>query len=230
MLNYTIKEISKNERPMEKMLNNGVDSLSNSELLAILIGSGTKNKNAIMIAQEILHIKYDEKSLLHTSLDKLMEIEGIGLSKASRIKAGLELGKRLSKITRINEIQFTDPSTVANYLFEHFRDAYKEEFYIILLDTKNRIVGTKTVSVGTINQAIVHPREVFRPAIMKNANSMILSHNHPSGDPTPSKEDLLITERLVKVGEYIGIKILDHIIVGDLRYISLKEKGIIRGL
>lgn len=229
MNEYRIKEINQNERPMEKVLLYGVNSLSNSELLAILIGSGTKKKNAIILADELLKFKIKDKDLLYTSVEKLMEIDGIGLSKATRILAGLELGKRLSKIDKFNSVSLSDPDSVANYLFEYFRDSYKEEFCVLLLDTKNKIIAIQNVSVGTINQSLVHPREVFRYAIMKNSNSIILCHNHPSGDPTPSREDILITERLIMAGDYIGIKILDHLIIGDKNYVSLREKDLVRG-
>ncbi|EHR34685.1 RadC family protein [Helcococcus kunzii] len=229
MNNFRIKEIKENERPMEKLLQYGVNSLSNSELLAILIGSGTKNKNAIYLAEEILKYKIRDKDLLYTSMEQLMEIDGIGLSKASRIISGLELGNRLAKIDKSQNISLSSPDTVAEFLYEYFRDSYKEEFCVLFLDTKNKVIGTQTVSIGTINQSLVHPREVFRYAIMKNSNSILLSHNHPSGDPTPSKEDILITERLIKAGEYIGIKVLDHLVIGDRRYISLRAENLVRG-
>ena len=229
MNNFRIKEIKENERPMEKLLQYGVNSLSNSELLAILIGSGTKNKNAIYLAEEILKYKIRDKDLLYTSMEQLMEIDGIGLSKASRIISGLELGNRLAKIDKSQNISLSSPYTVAEFLYEYFRDSYKEEFCVLFLDTKNKVIGTQTVSIGTINQSLVHPREVFRYAIMKNSNSILLSHNHPSGDPTPSKEDILITERLIKAGEYIGIKVLDHLVIGDRRYISLRAENLVRG-
>ena len=227
MNNYTIKEISKNDRPMEKLYNYGKDVLSDSELLAIILGSGHKNKNAIFLADEILKVYFKDKNLLFASTDQLMEINGIGLSKASRIIASLELGKRLSKYETMNNMSLTSPDSVANYLFDHFRDSYREEFLILILDTKNKIKASKTVSIGSINQTLVHPREVFRFAITNNANSIILSHNHPSGDPSPSHEDILITKRLQEAGKLIGIKVLDHIIIGHDRYISLREKKII---
>lgn len=227
MNNYTIKEISKNDRPMEKLYNYGKEVLSDSELLAIILGSGHKNKNAIFLADEILKVHFKDKNLLFTSIDQLMEINGIGLSKASRIIAALELGKRLSKQESMNNMSLTSPDSVANYLFDHFRDSYREEFLILILDTKNKIKASKTVSIGSINQTLVHPREVFRFAITNNANSIILSHNHPSGDPSPSHEDILITKRLQEAGKLIGIKVLDHIIIGHDRYISLREKKII---
>lgn len=227
MNNYTIKEISKNDRPMEKLYNYGKEVLSDSELLAIILGSGHKNKNAIFLADEILKVYFKDKNLLFASIDQLMEINGIGLSKASRIIASLELGKRLSKYETMNNISLTSPDSVANYLFDHFRDSYREEFLILILDTKNKIKASKTVSIGSINQTLVHPREVFRFAITNNANSIILSHNHPSGDPSPSHEDILITKRLQEAGKLIGIKVLDHIIIGNDKYISLREKKII---
>ena len=227
MNNYTIKEISKNDRPMEKLYNYGKEVLSDSELLAIILGSGHKNKNAIFLADELLKVYFKDKNLLFASIDQLMEINGIGLSKASRIIAALELGKRLSKQETMNNMSLTSPDSVANYLFDHFRDSYREEFLILILDTKNKIKASKTVSIGSINQTLVHPREVFRFAITNNANSIILSHNHPSGDPSPSHEDILITKRLQEAGKLIGIKVLDHIIIGHDRYISLREKKII---
>ena len=227
MNNYTIKEISKNDRPMEKLYNYGKEVLSDSELLAIILGSGHKNKNAIFLADEILKVYFKDKNLLFASIDQLMEINGIGLSKASRIIASLELGKRLSKYETMNNMSLTSPDSVANYLFDHFRDSYREEFLILILDTKNKIKASKTVSIGSINQTLVHPREVFRFAITNNANSIILSHNHPSGDPSPSHEDILITKRLQEAGKLIGIKVLDHIIIGNDKYISLREKKII---
>ncbi len=230
MNNYTIKEIDVNERPMEKLLNYGINTLNNAELLAILIGSGTKEKNAIRLANDLLQYEISGTALLYTSVQQLMQIKGIGMSKASRIIAGLELGKRLSSVDKLNDACISSPQSIADFLFEHFRNSHKEEFSIILLNTKNRIIGVETVSVGTINQSLAHPREVFRHAIMKNANSIILTHNHPSGDPEPSEADIHITQRLVKAGEYIGIRVLDHIIVGDRRYTSLREKNLVRGL
>ena len=227
MNNYTIKEISKNDRPMEKLLRLGAESLSDSELLAILLGTGTRTKNAIFLADEILKIKFKNNNLLYTSVEKLMEVEGIGLSKACRILSGLELGKRLSKYHKFESMTIDNPDTIASYLFDYFRDSYKEEFLVLLLDTKNRIIKTKRVSIGSLNQTLVHPREVFRFAIMENSNSIIISHNHPSGDPSPSKEDIDITKRLVEAGNFIGIKVLDHIIIGNDKYISLREKRFI---
>lgn len=227
MNNYTIKEISKNDRPMEKMLRYGHEVLSDTELLAIMLGSGTKSRNAIQLAEDVLKVHFKNKSLLYTSPDRLMDVKGIGLSKATRILAGLELGKRLGKLDRFSSISLTNPQSVADYLFEFFRDSYREEFIILILDTKNRVTMTKTISLGSINQTLVHPREVFRFAILNNANSIILGHNHPSGDPTPSKEDILITNRLIKAGQLIGIQVLDHFIIGNMAYVSLKEKKII---
>lgn len=227
MNNYTIKEISKNDRPMEKLFRLGAESLSDSELLAILLGTGTRTKNAIFLADEILKIKFKNNNLLYTSVEKLMEVEGIGLSKACRILSGLELGKRLSKYHKFESMTIDNPDTIASYLFDYFRDSYKEEFLVLLLDTKNRIIKTKRVSIGSLNQTLVHPREVFRFAIMENSNSIIISHNHPSGDPSPSKEDIAITKRLVEAGNFIGIKVLDHIIIGNDKYISLREKRFI---
>lgn len=228
--NYlTIKEINEKNRPMEKLFMYGADSLSNSELLAILIGTGIKGKNAIDLARNLLDDLEGEKALLYKSIENLMEIEGIGFSKACRIKASLELGKRLGKIDRFDKISFNSPETVANYLYKYYMDSTKEEFIVFLLDTKNKLIAVESISIGTINKTIVHPRDVFRKAIARNSTSLILAHNHPSGDPTPSDEDINMTNKLFNIGELIGISILDHIIVGNNKFVSLREKKLIRG-
>lgn len=229
MQNITIKEINVNHRPMEKMQRFGIQSLSNSELLAILIGSGTREKNAISLSNEIL-LNFDSgQSLSKTSIEQLMEIKGVGLSKATKILAGLELGKRLSILEKRENITIDSPKSIADYLFVHYSEASKEEFCAILLDTKNKIIMIETISVGTLNKTLVHPREVFRTAILRGANSIIFSHNHPSGDPTPSPEDISITEQLIVAGEHIGIKVLDHLVIGNNKYISLRENGLVKG-
>lgn len=226
---FTIKEIHQDNRPMEKLLNYGVDSLSNVELLAILIGSGTKGRNAIDLASHILNGDSKDKFLLYMTVENLMSFKGIALTKATRIKAGLELGKRLGKMDSFDKISLNNPETVAEYLYKYYRDSLKEEFLIILLDTKNKPISVESISIGTINKSIVHPRDVFRQAINRNANSIILAHNHPSGDPSPSNEDLDVTNRLIEAGKLVGINVVDHVIVGSNRYISLREKNLVRG-
>lgn len=223
----TIKDLSKEKRPMEKLINYGVANLSDKELLAILIGSGTRDHNAIELAQKILEEDFLDNQLLFASVEELMQIKGIGISKSTRIVAGLELGKRLGMIDRYNQISYNNPETVAEYFYSHYQQSSTEEFVVLILDSKNKLIALETISVGTINSTIVHPREVFKGAIKRSANAIILVHNHPSGDPTPSDEDIRITKRLAEVGEIVGIKVLDHIVVGKNRHISLRERNII---
>ncbi len=222
-----IKDMNDDEKPREKLMTKGVKYLSNSELLAILIRTGNKKYNALDLSSLI--IKNSENGIrgLHEmSIDELCEIDGVGPSKASIIKAALELGNRVS--TYIPEkYKIKNPWDVYIYYMEELRYMKKEIFKVILLNTKNEIISDVDVSIGSLNSSIVHPREVFVEAIRKSANSVILMHNHPSGNPKPSQEDIRITERLIEVGKIIGIEVLDHIVIGDGQYYSLKEESLI---
>jgi DNA repair protein RadC len=225
---YTIKELPVTERPREKLYSHGPSALSNEELLAIIIRTGNKKDSAIDIARKIL--SRDNRGLVYlrdTTLQELMETKGVGECKAAQILAAIELGKRLNYKEALNKVRINEPSTIANLYMDEMRYLQKEHFRIVLLDTKNQIIVTEEISVGTLNASIVHPRDVFKAAIKRNSNAMILIHNHPSGDPTPSNEDMNITNRLIDAGNLIGIKVLDHIIIGDNRYISFKEKNLI---
>ena len=166
-------------------------------------------------------------ALRDTTLQELMETKGIVKCKAAQILAAIEIGKRINYLDALSKIKINEPSTIANLYMDEMRYLQKEHFRVVLLDTKNQIIVTEEISIGTLNASIVHPRDVFRAAIKRNANSIILIHNHPSGDPTPSNEDINITIRLLEAGNLIGIKVLDHIIIGDNKYISFKEKNII---
>ncbi len=225
---YTIKDLPISERPREKMYSQGVESLSNAELLAILIRTGNKEDTAIDLARRILSL--DERGIAFLSdvtLEELTQVKGIGLSKACQIIAAIEIGKRLNKVGPYDKIKVTSPATIADVIMDEMRYLTKEHFRIAILDTKNQILSIENVSIGTLNASIVHPRDVFKIAIKKNANSIILIHNHPSGDITPSNEDINITNRLIDAGNLIGIKVLDHIIIGDNRFFSFKEKSLI---
>lgn len=222
----TIKEYPKEERPMEKLSSRGVQALSDEELLAIIIGTGTREKNAIELAESLLRNMRERPWLLKATIEDLQAMPGIGLAKACRIVAGLQLGKRLTEQRNFQAISLNNPKTVANYFSAVYLTEDREMFCCVLLDTKNRPIANHIVSIGTLNTTLVHPREVFRPAIRASANAIILSHNHPSGDPEPSKEDILITKRLVEVGEIVGINVLDHVIVGDKNFVSLKQENL----
>ncbi|MGL5328256.1 MAG: RadC family protein [Peptostreptococcaceae bacterium] len=215
------------ERPREKMILNGPDNLSNAELLAILLRTGTKKRNAIELADYIINkdlqgIRY----LQDITIEELCEIDGIGLSKATQIKAALELGLRISS-AKPNKYKVKNPWDIYKYYMESLRYKQKEIFKVVLLNTKNEIITDVDVSVGTLNSSLVHPREVFKEAIRRSSNKMILIHNHPSGSVEPSKEDKSITNRLIECGDLIGIQVIDHIIIGDGLYFSFKENMII---
>ena len=222
-----VKDMAIEERPREKMIQHGVKVLSNAELLAILLRTGTKKRNAIELANYIINkdlqgIRY----LQDMSIEELCEIDGLGLSKATQIKAALELGMRISSY-KPNKYKVKNPWDIYKYYMESLRYNQKEVFKVVLLNTKNEIITDVDVSVGTLNSSLVHPREVFKEAIKRSSNKMILIHNHPSGSVEPSKEDKNITERLIKCGDIIGIEVIDHIIIGDGLYYSFKENMII---
>lgn len=223
----TMRDMAVEERPREKMLKSGEDSLSNSELLAILLRTGTKHRNAIELANYIINkdlqgIRY----LQDMTIEELCKIDGIGLSKATQIKAALELGKRVASFKPI-KYKVKNPWDIYKYYMDSLRYQQKEVFKVVLLNTKNEIISDVEISVGTLNSSLVHPREVFREAIKRSTNKMILMHNHPSGSVEPSNEDKNITTRLIKCGELIGIEVIDHIIIGDGLYFSFKENMII---
>lgn len=226
--NFTIKELPETERPREKLYRQGPETLSNEELLAIIIRTGTRTETSIELAKKVL--SRDNRGLVYlrdTTLQELMETKGVGECKAAQILAAIEIGKRINHHTALNKVKINQPGSVAELFMDEMRYLQKEHFRIILLDTKNQIIAMEEISIGTLNASIVHPRDVFKIAIKRNANSIILIHNHPSGDPTPSKEDINITNRLLDVGELVGIRVLDHIVIGDNRYISFKQKNII---
>lgn len=224
---YTIKDLPLDERPREKLKKYGVDSLSNAELLAVIIRTGYGEDTAIDLANRILSMDSSGIEFLnYATMEELMNIRGVGDCKAAQIQASVELGKRISS-NRRDKIQVDSPQVLVNLLMEKMRYLKKEHFKIAILDTKNQLISIEGISIGNLNASIVHPREVFNIAIRRSANSIILIHNHPSGDPAPSNEDINITKRLIEAGSIIGIKVLDHIVIGDNRYISFKQRNII---
>ncbi|MEW9124211.1 MAG: DNA repair protein RadC [Thermotaleaceae bacterium] len=223
-----IKKMAESERPREKLVQFGVSALSNAELLAILIRTGTKDISAIELSQHIL--SYDAsglKYLAECTVQELSKIKGIGVTKACQIIAAIEIGQRISKMASIERLQITSPKDIASIFMEEMRYYKKEYFKVLLLNTKNEIISTELISIGNLNASLVHPREVFVQAIKKSAASMVLLHNHPSGNPIPSQEDIAITKRLIEAAKIIGIDILDHIIIGDGVYKSFKELSIL---
>ncbi|MEM2918861.1 MAG: DNA repair protein RadC [Candidatus Altiarchaeota archaeon] len=232
-----IKDLPLPERPRERLINFGAHTLSNAELLAILLRTGTKEENVINLAMRILK-EYNLKKLAEASVIELMKIPGVGEAKACQIAAAFELVKRLDAYPDKKRKIIRNAEDVTKIFLKRMQYLDKEYFRVVFLDTRNKIIKHspianpllryKTVSVGGLNESIVHPREVFKEAIKESANSIILVHNHPSGDPMPSKDDIEITKRLIEVGKLVGIEVLDHIIIGNNCYKSLKEEGFIK--
>lgn len=219
-----VRDYPLEERPRERMVNEGAEKLSNSELLAILLRTGTKNESVFQLASRIINEIGSLRRLTEVSVNELTQIKGVGLAKAVQIKAGVELGRRVAR-KRQQIVAIRSPQDAVDYLMEILRLDQQETFYCLYLNTKNHIIFEKAVFVGSLNTSIVHPREVFKEAVKWSAASIIVSHNHPSGDPTPSREDIEVTKRLKQAGDILGIECLDHLIIGDGQYISLKEKG-----
>lgn len=225
-----IKEWPADERPREKMQKSGAAALSDAELLALVIRSGdpSTKQSAIDLGRELIkHFGGNLRELGSADIGEICVIKGMGLAKAASVKAAFSLATRFQarKLERFD--RFTSPQQVFDYFHHEFRDSRKEYFLTLLLDGKNRIIRRVQVSEGSLNQSIVHPREVFIPAVKESAAAVILVHNHPTGDPAPSSEDIAITRRLKEAGEIIGIKVLDHIIIGDGEYLSFVERGLL---
>ncbi|MGG1598874.1 RadC family protein [Paenibacillus naphthalenovorans] len=225
-LNYTLRDVPNEERPRERMIQYGAQALSNAELLAILLRTGTFQESAVHVAHRLLKESGGLRSLTDMSIEQFTQIKGIGAAKALQIQAGIELGRRLARSAMNETVTIRSPQDVASVLMEDMRYLQKEHFVCLFLNTKNHVIGQETVSMGSLNASIVHPREVFRAAIKRSSASIVCAHNHPSGDPTPSPEDVQITKRLVQAGDIVGIDVLDHIVIGDQRFVSLKELGL----
>lgn len=222
-----IRELPVDERPREKMVKYGISTLSDAELLAILIRTGTNKKTAVVLANEVLSLKKNGISFLAECVpEELTEIQGIGQAKACQIVAAIELGKRIATKPKETRFNVNNPETIANLFMEKMRYYKKEFFNVVILNTKGEVISVENVAIGDLNCTIIHPREIFCKAVKKSASSVIFVHNHPSGNPTPSREDLDITERLIKAGEILGIKVLDHIIIGDGIFLSFRNKNL----
>lgn len=225
--NYTIKSIPEGERPQDKLFRYGAGSLSNSELIAVIIRTGCKNENAVMLAQRILNEDgLGLRNVAEGTLEKFLTYRGVSLVKAAQLMAVAELSKRISTL-KMEKIKISSPGDAAVVMMEEMRYYKKEYFKIILLDTKNNIKKISQISIGSLNSSIVHPREVFSEAVACSCSSIILVHNHPSGETEPSHEDIVLTNRLDECGKLLGIKVLDHIIIGDGVFYSFKEEGLI---
>ncbi len=224
----SIKKWPEGERPRERLLKYGARNLSVAQLIAIILRTGGGGKSAIDLAIEILDSFGDLKNIENASLREFASFKGMGNAKVAQLKAAFELGRRLLEEPHEKGPVFSSGHDVYSYYHQRFNNLKKEVFRCALLDAKNRIFKDCRISEGTLTNSLIHPREAFRDAIKESAASVIFVHNHPSGDPSPSREDIAITERLADAGELIGIKVLDHVIIGDNKYTSMMEKGYIR--
>ncbi len=220
-----IKDLPKIERPREKLIAKGVENLKDSELLAILLRTGTTGKNVIEIASQILS-KYSKKRLLQMTYEDLSKISGIDSAKATTLLAAFELSKRALEVNDTNLPVINTAKDAAAQLTD-MRELKKEHFVVLYLNAKNQLVHKETISMGTLNANLVHPREVFEPALKYSAAQIIAAHNHPSGNPTPSDDDLELTKRLTKAGKMMGIEIMDHVIVSKNSHFSFKEEKLL---
>lgn len=224
----TVKELPESEKPYEKCLQYGAEYLSDAELLAVIIRSGTTGKKSIEVAQDLLSRR--EKNLLnlyHYSIAELTEIAGIGKVKAIQLKCLAEISKRMAKATRNHEVVLSSAASVASYYMEELRHEDREKLLLCMFDIKSALIGDEIISVGTVNASLVSPREIFKQALQAKAVQIILLHNHPSGIPTPSEQDRLVTRRILECGELLGIRLVDHIIIGDNMYFSFKEENLL---
>lgn len=223
----TVKELPVEDRPREKLQMKGPKELTAAELLAIILRTGTRTETAVALAQRLLNEFGGLQELKKSSIDELSAVKGIGLAKAAQIKAALELANRLAGLQTEVRQTIHSPEDAAKLLMTEMRWLQQEYFRILLLNTKHHVLAAPTVFVGSLNASVVHPREIFKEAIRHSAAAVILVHNHPSGDPAPSTEDIAVSKRLAEAGKLMDIAVLDHIIIGDGRYVSLKDQGIL---
>lgn len=224
----TLKEMPVTERPYEKCERLGVSSLTDAELLAVIIRSGSVNERAVDVAARVLNCSKTYPGLIglnYLSLRELKSVKGIGRVKAIQLVCVTELTKRMAKATNEGKLQLTTPEAVANYYMQDLRHLPREIVILVMLDAKSKILQDMVISSGTVNSSLLAPREIFLSALKYEAVNIILLHNHPSGDPTPSREDIQTTKRMKDAGNLIGIRLMDHIIIGDNKYISLGELG-----
>lgn len=224
-----MKELHAEERPYEKCERFGPENLTDIELLAVLLRTGTRGENSLELAKRILYPAFLPGGILNIhqwSYEQLKGVRGIGKVKAIQILCLSELAKRLSKAGAGPELNFNAPETIARYYMEDLRHQKQEFMKLLLLNTRSRLIGESNISKGTVNATIISPRELFVEALQKNAVSIILLHNHPSGDPAPSREDILLTRRVYEAGRMIGVELLDHIVIGNNCYCSMREEGI----
>ncbi|MCJ1908696.1 DNA repair protein RadC [Planococcus ruber] len=220
-----IRDVHAQDRPRERLVNQGAMSLSNQELIAILLRTGTKQESVLHLSNQVLLHFEHLHHLKDATIEEMTSIKGIGQAKAVQLLAAIELGRRLSSKQTDTKYTIRSPKDAASYLMADMTSLKQEHFVVLFLNIKNQVMHKQTVFVGSLNASIVHPREIFREAVRRSAASIVCAHNHPSGNPAPSPEDIAVTKRLVEASSIVGIELLDHIIIGDHQFISLNEKG-----
>lgn len=220
-----MKTLSPHDRPREKLLEHGPRALGDNELVALVLGSGCRERDVLSVANELLAARGGLHGLVQATCDDLARVAGIGPARAAQLVAALEIGRRTLAHGPKARLQLLEPSHAAAFLMPTFGRRNVEQFGVVLLDSKHRVLRTAILALGTLNTAGIEPREVFREATLGGAAAIVVFHNHPSGDPTPSPDDVDLTRRLVAAGMLMGIDVVDHLILGDVRYCSFKEAG-----
>ncbi|OPY68419.1 MAG: hypothetical protein A4E62_02068 [Syntrophorhabdus sp. PtaU1.Bin002] len=223
---FTVRDLPRQERPRERLQKFGAEALSAQELLALIIGRGVAKRSVMDIAQELVRRFGSINGLSQATAEELSKVRGIGIAKAAQILACFELARRQDLEGETEDLDIRDPGDVVKVVRAGLRDKAKEHFKLVLLNTRNKVIGVSTISIGTLNASLVHPREVFKEAVVRSASSVILVHNHPSNDLEPSEEDIRITRRMVEAGKIMGIEVLDHIIITRHQFMSLKAQGL----
>lgn len=232
-MNTTIQELPEDQRPYEKCIREGERALSDAELLAVILKNGVKGGSSLTLANDILRYTQNTsypglQGILHLSLEQLRRIHGIGKVKAIQLKCVGELSRRIASEAMRPQVTFNSPVSIAKYYMEQLRHEEQELLVGMMLDTKNHFLGDAVLSRGTVNASLITPREIYVEALRRHAVGLILVHNHPSGDPSPSESDLDLTRRVFQAGEIVGISLLDHIVIGDQRYVSFHEEGLLK--
>jgi len=217
-----IKDVSRDERPRERLKKHGADVLSSSELLAIVLRQGSKKENVLVMANKLL-MNYNLDVLSKLSISELKKNFGVGEAKACQIVACFELGRRMASFNHKNKVEINSAEDIGKLFLPKLSPLKKENFKVVYLDSRKRMIKEETIFIGSLNASVVHPREIFEPAITEGVAAIILLHNHPSGDPTPSEDDLEITKQIVSSGKILGIEVLDHVIIGRNSYYSMRE-------
>lgn len=223
-----MKELPESERPYEKLEKNGVESLSDAELIAVLIRNGSPRKTSVGLATEILDLHPVYKGLMglhYLSDTELQRVDGVGKVKAAQLLCAAEISNRMTRQRKPENKRFDSPGVVAEYFMEEMRTKENENTIVVFLDSRCRLIRHEVVFVGSVCASMANPREILKKALQYDASCLILLHNHPSGDPTPSTSDIMLSERMKAAGELMGIQLLDHIILGDCQYVSLKQRG-----